>query len=207
MIALAVGLGVLGFFALRRARRCRYGGGYGYGWYGPYSGYGGDDHDGDDDDHHHRGHHRGGPPWMRHRGRGRRGRWVLHAALARIDATPAQERVIVGEIDKLRDRMHEARHGLRDANVDLAAALRGPVLDDAALGAVLGRVDGTTGDARSAAIDALRNIHAVLDEKQRAELADIIEKRDFGGWRGRGGRRGRGRGPGGAGWHRMGPYR
>ena len=195
MIALAVGLGVLGFFALRRARRC-HGGGYGYGWYGPYSGYGGDDHDGDDDHHHHR--FRGG------RGGGRRGRWILHAALSRIDATPAQERVIVGEIDKLRDRMRDARHGLHDANIDLAAALRGPILDDAALGAVLGRVDGATADARGAALDALRNIHAILDEKQRAELADIIEKRDFG-WRGRGRRRGRG--PGGAGWHRMGPYR
>jgi hypothetical protein len=120
---------------------------------------------------------------------------MLHAALARIDATPAQERVIVGEIDKLQERVREARGNVGGARVDLSAALRGPVLDDAALGAVLGRVDGVTGDTRAAAIEALRNIHAVLDDKQRAQLADLIE---HGGGRGGGG--------GGGGW-RMGPYR
>jgi hypothetical protein len=195
MIALAVGLGVLGIFALRRARRRCYGGGYrGYGWHGPWaSGEGGHD-DYDDDDHHGHG---GGPPWAgrgrgwrgRRRGGGRR-RWMLHRALSRIDATPAQERVIVGEIDRLQESVRAARGGLKDTRVDLAAALRGAALDDAALGAVLGRVDGATGDVRGAAIDAFRNIHAVLDEKQRAQLADMID---------RGGGSGRG-------W-RMGPYR
>ena len=126
---------------------------------------------------------------------------MLHAALARIDATPAQERVIVGEIDRLRERVYEAKGNLEGMRLDLSAALRGMELDDAALGAVLGRVDGATGEARSAAIEALRNIHAVLDEKQRAELADLIER----GRAGFGGRGGRGSGGGGA-W-RMGPYR
>ena len=117
---------------------------------------------------------------------------MLHRALSRIDATPAQERVIVGEIDRLTERVREARGGLRDVRTDLAAAVRGSVLDDAALGAVLGRVDGVTADVRAAAIEALRNIHGVLDEKQRAQLAELLEQ-------GRGGGRG-------AGW-RMGPYR
>lgn len=193
MIALAVGLGVLGFFALRHARRGCYAGYDGYGWHGPWAAYEGES---GQDERHHRRHrrHRGGPPWMRGR-RGRRGRWMLHAALSRIDATPAQERLIVGELDRLRERVSGVRDGLRDANIDLAAAVRGPLLDDAALGAVLGRVDGATSEARAAALDALRNIHAVLDDKQRATLADMIE------------RRGGGRGPGGGGGFRMGPYR
>jgi hypothetical protein len=186
MIALAVGLGVLGFFALRRARRGCYAGEYGYGWQAPWAAY-----EGEAEHAHHHRRHRG------HRGRrGRRGRWMLHAALSRIDATPAQERAIVGEIDRLRERVSGVRDGLHDTNVDLAAAVRGPLLDDAALGAVLGRVDGATSEVRAAALDALRNIHAVLDDKQRAALADLIE------------RRGGGRGSGGAGgWFRMGPYR
>lgn len=204
MIALAVGLGVLGIIALRRARyRCGGAGYYGYGWHGPWAPHPDDAHgEGGDDDgahgHHgpHRRHRRGGPPWMRGR-RGRRGRWMLHAALSRIDATPAQERAIVGEIDRFRERVSGVREGLKDANLDLAAAVRGPLLDDAALGAVLGRVDGATSEARAAALDALRNIHAVLDDKQRAELADMIERRG-----GRGGGAG-----GGRGWFRMGPYR
>lgn len=229
MIALAVGLGVLGLCALRRARRRCYGADYG--WHGPWAAYGpcrvcggacGDDayrdHDeegehgehGADDAHGERGWQgdRRGPHgwhcgphgrrfqrgWMR---RGRRGRrWMLHAALSRIDATPAQERVIVGELDRLTERVRGARGGLREGTTDLAAAVRGPVLDDAALGAVLGRVDGVTAEVRAAAIEALRNIHAVLDDKQRAQVAELIERRA-----------GRGGGGGGAGWFRMGPYR
>ena len=108
---------------------------------------------------------------------------MLHAALARIDATPAQERVIVGEIEKLQERMYGARIGLRDARPDLSAAVRGPVLDDAALGAVLGRVDAATGEARGAVIDALRTIHGVLDDKQRATVADLIDRQGGGFWR------------------------
>ena len=189
MIALAVGLGVLGILAMRRARRRCYGGGYrGYGWHGPWSGEHGED--GDDDDHGHHGHH-GGPPWMRHgrHGRGRRGRrggrWMLYRALSRIDATPAQERAIVAELDKLRERVRGARGGLSDARVDLAAAMRGPSLDDAALGAVLGRVDGMTGEARAAALEAVRNIHAVLDDKQRVQVAEMIDRGGIGrGFRG-----------------------
>jgi hypothetical protein len=153
----AIGLGILGFVALRRAhRRCHtY---QGYGWHGPWAPYG---------------------YGVRH---GRR-RWMLHALLARIDATPAQERVIVNELDRLEERVHGAKGGLKDARADLAAAVRGPALDEAALGALLGRVDATTGEIRGAAIEAVRNIHAVLDDKQRAQLADLID-RSGGWWRG-----------------------
>jgi uncharacterized membrane protein len=151
MICIAIGLGVLGFYAARKARRC--GGGYhGYGWH---------------HHHHHGWHHRGGL--------GRRG---LYMALARLDASPAQERAIVAEVDKLHERLHSAKSSVKDSRGDLASAVRGPVLDDAALGAVLGRIDGATAEARSAALEALRNIHATLDDKQRSHLADLLE----GGW-------------------------
>ena len=159
MICLAVGLGLLGAIAFRRARRCHRGG---YGWHGPWgpSGY--------------YGHHR-----RRH--------WMMHAALARIDATPAQERFIVNELDKVRERVHGAKANLKDARGDLAAAMRGQSLDDAALGAVLGRVDAATGEARTAIVDGLRAIHGVLDDKQRAQIADMLDS--------------------GGGWWRGGPYR
>jgi hypothetical protein len=156
MICLALGLGALGFVALRKARRCRHGYGYGHGcahdggWYGH--------------------HHWAGPPWPRRRG--------LYMGLAHLDASPAQERAIVAEVDQLRTRLQSARGTMKDARGDLAAAIRGPMLDDAALGAVLGRVDGATGEARAALIDAIRNIHAVLDDKQRARLGDLLD----GGW-------------------------
>ena len=169
MICLAIGLGVLGFVAARKARGCSRGY-YGSGWH-----------------HHHHGWHRGG--W---RG-GRRG---LYMALSHLDASPAQERAIIAEVEKLRERLHSAKANLKDGRADLAAAVRGPVLDDAALGAVLGRVDTATGEARSATLDALRNIHAVLDDKQREQVAEILDRGFWGAaWRGR-----RGGGEGG-------PYR
>ncbi len=152
MMCLALGLGILGFAALKRARRCHYHGGCGS------SGY-----------HSWHAHHHG--PWG---GFGHRAPWV-HAVLRRLDATPAQERTIVNELDKLRERVHASKAGMRDGRADLAAALRGATLDDAALGAVLGRVDGATAEVRSAVLEALRNIHAVLDERQREQLAQLLD--------------------------------
>jgi Spy/CpxP family protein refolding chaperone len=156
MMCLALGLGVLGFMAMRKARRCHHAHGCGYGgWH-----------------HHHGGWY--GNSW------GRRG---LYMALARLEASPAQERAIIAEVDKLRDRLHAARSSVRDARPDLAAAVRGPSMDDAALGAVLGRVDNATAEARGAVMDALRNIHGLLDDRQRQQVADLIDN----GWWRRGG--------------------
>ncbi len=107
----------------------------------------------------------------------------MHAALDRIDASPAQERAIISEVEKLQERVHGAKRNLKDARGDLSAAVRGAVLDDAALGAVLGRVDATTVEARAAMIDALRNIHAVLDDRQRAQVADLLDSNGGGWWR------------------------
>lgn len=158
MTCLAVAIGILGIAAMRRAhRRCH---GYGHGCGGPF-GYG------------FRGHHGFG-------GRGTRGRWMVHALLSRIDASPAQERAIINEVEKLQDRVRGAKGGVREARGDLAAALRGPALDDAALGAVLGRVDAATGEARSAVVDALRGIHGLLDDRQRGQVADLLDR--GGGW-------------------------
>ena len=112
---------------------------------------------------------------------------MMHAALSRIDATPAQERFIVNELDKVKDRVQAAKGNLKDARGDLAAAMRGSVLDDAALGTVLGRVDAATGEARGAVLDGLRAIHGVLDDNQRAQVADMLDQ--------------------GGGWWRSGPYR
>ena len=161
MICLAAAIGVLGIAAMRRAHRCGHGF-HGYGWSGPYG-------DG-------------------LRGHGARRRWMMHALLRRIDATPAQERAIVAELEALEDRVHAAKAGMHDARGDLAAALRGPVLDDAALGAVIGRVDAAIGEVRSAVIGALRGVHGLLDDRQRGQIADFIDR--GGGW-----------------WRGFGPYR
>lgn len=166
MTALAIVIFVLGIMALRRAHRWHHGS-YGHGWYGPY-GHG---------CHSHRS-------WGGWHGRHARQRMMLHWLFSRIDASPAQERAIIAELEKLQDRLRAAKAGVHDARGDLAAALRGPVLDDAALGAALGRVDTATGAARSAVIDALRGVHGVLDDRQRGQLADLLDRGGGGWWRG-----------------------
>ena len=167
MTCLAVAIGLLGFAAMRRAHhRCH--GHFGPGCYGPWGMHGG-------------GH---GGPWARHRHHRAR-RWMMHGLLARLDASPAQERAIIAELEKLEDRLHGARRGVVDVRGDLAAALRGGALDDAALGAVLGRTDAAMADARAAVVDALRAIHGLLDDRQRGELADLLDRGGgFGGFRG-----------------------
>ncbi|MEO6775825.1 MAG: hypothetical protein ABI467_22890 [Kofleriaceae bacterium] len=157
MICLALGLGLLGFVAVRRARHFHHG--YAHG--DP---------------------HGFGPPWQHWHG-GHHGRRGLYMVLSRLDCSPAQERAIIHEVDHLTSKLRDTRYGLKDARGDLAAALRGSVLDDAALGAVLGRVDAATGDARAAILDAIRNIHAVLDDNQREQLATLLDQ----GWWRRGG--------------------
>ena len=155
MICLALGLGLLGFVAARRAR-CH--------------------HHGFADGHHY------GPPWARwHGGHHRRG--MLYQMFSRIDATPTQERAIMHEVGTLKAKMRDSRATLRDSGGDLAAAMRGPILDDTALGAVLGCFDAVTTETRAAVLEALRNIHAVLDEHQREKLASMLD----GGWFKRGG--------------------
>jgi uncharacterized membrane protein len=165
MICLAAAIGILGIAAMGRAHRhCRGHRGDGFG-YGPF---GDADHD--------------GPAGPRPRGWYRGGRrMMLRAVFRRIDATPQQERAIVAELERAHDRVHAAKAGVHDARADLAAALRGPVLDDAALGAVLGRVDAAVGESRAAVLDALRGVHTVLDDRQRGDVADLIEHR--GRWR------------------------
>ncbi len=170
MTCLAIVIGVLGIIAMRRAHRRShgYGGFGGYGWYGPY---------GHDHGHGHHGHH----GW---RGRhNAKTRMMLHGLFVRIDASPAQERAILSEVERLQERVRGAKAGLHDARGDLATALRGPVLDEAALGDVLGRVDAATGETRSAIVDALRGVHELLDDRQRGRVADLLDQRD-GGWRG-----------------------
>lgn len=165
MICLAIGLGVLGFAAMRHARRCRYyHSSYGYGW--------------------------DGPPWHHHWSgwHGAPHRRGLYMVLSRLDASPAQERAIIAEVDKLRSRLRETRYAVKDARGDLAAAIRGPILDDAALGAVMGRIDTATTEVRTAVVDALRNIHGVLDDRQREQVGELLERGPWAGaWRRGGG--------------------
>ncbi|MGK4006361.1 periplasmic heavy metal sensor [Sorangium sp. So ce1036] len=144
-----------------------------------------------------------GPPFFGRRGFGGRGfrrRFFLSFLFDRLDTTPAQEKVIVAAFDELRAAADAQRGEIRGTRADVAAAMRSPSFDETRLGELFARHDTAIEALRRAAVGALGKVHAVLEDRQREQLADLIEIgpaafRDVG--------------PGGYAWrgHRGDPYR
>jgi Spy/CpxP family protein refolding chaperone len=132
----------------------------------------------------------------RHGGFGRRGGWgprmFLRGAFERLDTTPGQEKVIVQAIDELKEIFAKARGDFKGTRQDFANVIRGETLDEASVADIFMKHDTTISETRRAAVESLRKIHDALTEKQRAQVADFLEK-------------GPGFGPGGGGdWGRRG---
>lgn len=178
MMHLAIGLGLVGFFlAHRRHRRYRaYGCGAGPGGF---------------DETHGPGH--GWPHGGLRRGR----RWVLRRLFHELEATPAQERAIVAELDGFEQRARAAADLVRGARGELVQAMSGTQLDEGALAAAVSRWDSASSELREAGVSTLRAVHALLDEGQRLRLGELLEKLQRGRFR---------RGPWGHG-HAEGPFR
>jgi len=132
--------------------------------------------------HHHHGHHHGPPSWGGP-GRGRPGRrGVVDFISDRLDLTPAQEKVVIAEIDKLSDQLHGLRDERGKTHADLARAVRGDALDEVAFGEMFARHDERLEQLRGDVMGALGRIHAVLEPAQRERLADLLESGRGHGW-------------------------
>ena len=184
-------------------KRARYGY-YGYGGGCGHRGWGGGG-----GWHHHRGGWGGGgwggPPWARGgfddhgpdfgqrdrgRGFGGRGGFVMRFLSERLDATPAQEKVIAQAIDEMRDAIGKAKDGIKSSRGDVASAIRSDNFDVTHVGALFSKHDDAIDAVRKAFVSAMQKVHDALDERQRKILADIIEAGPggfFGGGRGGGG--------------------
>ena len=123
----------------------------------------------------------GGPPWAhhhhhRHGGRGRGGRHTyLWHALARLDLSPAQEKVVKAEFTELREKARAHKSEGKSARDDMARSIRGESFEEGALAAMFIRHDDLMHGLRGDLAGALGRIHAVLDPAQRERLAEIIE--------------------------------
>jgi hypothetical protein len=122
---------------------------------------------------------RRGGPWggrgfggFGHRG-GRR--HFVAFLLERLDTTAAQEKVITAALDELHEALEGQRGELRRTRADIAAATRSPSFDETRLGELFARHDASLEAIRKAFVGALGKIHAVLDDRQRERLADLIE--------------------------------
>ncbi|HWL86214.1 MAG TPA: periplasmic heavy metal sensor [Polyangiaceae bacterium] len=167
-----------------------YGGGApGFGFHGHHGDYRDRSHDGDGDTYE-RG---GGADWGGSpgpRGWGRWGGWAgqhgrrffLRGLFERLDTTPGQEKAILAALDDLQAASKNVKDELRGARSEVASAMRGASFDEVALGGATARVEHGIDTMRRAGIDAFAKIHEALDERQRNQLADWLERgpRGFG---------------------------
>jgi len=100
-------------------------------------------------------------------------RWLAH----HVDATDEQRRVIRSELETVFEATRELRRELRFSADDVARAMRQDAVDDAFFGDAFLRQDERIRAVRTAFSAAIARIHAVLDERQRARLAQIVERR------------------------------
>jgi hypothetical protein len=153
----------------------RWGGGCGYG----YGGYGG--HHGGGWGGHHRGWDGGGAGYWDGRREGWGGGWggpsmLLRGLFQRLETTPGQEKVIVAAIDEMREAGRKARGEVAASRADIAKAMRSPGFDEVLFGEMFARHDAALEQLRKASVGAMAKVHDALDEKQRARLADLIER-------------------------------
>lgn len=140
--------------------------GYGWGHHGPFA-CGGCGHYG-----HGAGYERGGGAGVRGRAR----RWVLRSVFERLETTPGQEKAIVSAIDALRDDRKVVHEELRQTREDLARAVAGGVVDDATLEETFARHDRLLAQLRVSFVEAVKKITEALDERQRKQVADLLER-------------------------------
>jgi hypothetical protein len=110
-----------------------------------------------------------------------RGGFLARALSERLDATPAQEKVIRDATDEFRDAAIKLKGEGRKTRADLGAAFRKSHFDEVMLGELYARHDRSLEDLRKAFVGMGARIHEALDERQRARLADLIESGP-GGW-------------------------
>lgn len=135
----------------------------------------------------------GGSSWDEARGghgprNGWRGgeRWLLRGLFERLDTTPGQEKVILEAFEELRTVGESMRGEVRRTRGDVAKAARSASFDETLMGELFARHDSEVETLRKAFVGAIAKVHAVLDEKQRERLAELIEGGApfFGGWGG-----------------------
>jgi Spy/CpxP family protein refolding chaperone len=121
----------------------------------------------------------------RHHGGFRRGGWMLRGLFERLETTPGQEKVILEAIDEVKSAASKVREEAEGARREVAESLKGAHFDQEKVRDLFARFDVKTEDVKKAAMAGLGKIHEALDEKQRAELAELLAS--FGRWGGGGG--------------------
>ena len=111
----------------------------------------------------------------RGRGAGRRG--MLSMLSRRLDATPAQEKVMRDAFEELSTSADGVWKNLRETRSELAAAFRTEELDPEFIVVELGRVDDALSELRRTLAGRIAELHTILDPDQRAKLAEMLDSK------------------------------
>lgn len=108
--------------------------------------------------------------------RGGRRRWLLRRIFERLDTTPGQEKAIVGALDELRENRRVLREEAQQTREDLARVVASGLVDDAALEETFARHDRLLAQLRVSFVEALKKASEALDERQRKQVADLLQR-------------------------------
>jgi hypothetical protein len=151
-------------YVLRRPYAFAHGGGWHRGWYGHgRHGRGFDDPSWGD---------RGGPGF----GVPGRARPMLRRVYERLGTSPAQETVLADAVEAVTGAAAGLRSEWEQTRGDLGRALRAEPFDGEALRSAFARHDERIKALRDVLLTQGTRIHEVLDGRQRASLADLLEQ-------------------------------
>jgi len=108
-------------------------------------------------------------------------RGMFFALVDHLGATREQAKVMRDAADDVRDAMAKHRGEARKSREDVAAVLRVESFDAERLGQMFARHDAVLEELRRELVGGLGKVHAVLDERQRVRLAELLEGGMFGG--------------------------
>lgn len=93
-----------------------------------------------------------------------------------LDTTPGQEKAIKGALDEFFGTVKSTKKGLFESRGQLADVFRSESFDETSMSVVVERPDEALDKVRTAFVDGIAKIYSALDPKQRARVADWLEK-------------------------------
>jgi hypothetical protein len=152
-------------FVLRRPYAFGHSGGWHRGWHGGHGRYGWQGGEG-----------WGGPGPGRGFGEPGRARRMLRWVYERLGTSPAQETVLADAAEAVASAAENFRGEWEQSRGDLARALRPDVFDVDVLKSAFSRHDERIRALREVLTTQGTRVHEVLDGRQRAALADLLER-------------------------------
>lgn len=107
-------------------------------------------------------------------------RRMLNRLFHRLETSPSQEKLIVGAALDVQRAVASLRPELDTTRADLARILSDESFDAERLGSVFARHDEAVRELQRSVAGALGTVHGALDQDQRAQLAQLLERRGFG---------------------------